>query len=83
MDMATCLAHKKELASQLNEPGLPAKDLEDTAQDSGSLVDDRESQSVHLEENDKEKVVSAILKQKTGCVVCSHLLIRVISTITV
>merc|ERR1711962_941536 len=35
MDMAACLALKKELASQLNEPGLPAKDLEDTAQDSG------------------------------------------------
>jgi len=35
MDMAACLALKKELASLLNEPGLPAKDLEDTAQDSG------------------------------------------------
>jgi len=42
MDMAACLANKKELASQLNEPGLQAKDLEDTAQDSGLLLDDRE-----------------------------------------
>jgi len=42
MDMAACLANKKELASQLNEPGLQAKDLEDTAQDSGFLLDDRE-----------------------------------------
>merc|ERR1719184_98496 len=41
------------------------------------------SQSVHLEENELKKVVPAKVKQKTGSVVCSHLLIRVNNTMDV